>query len=155
MMPLTINTMKKYLQRSLVLILALMLLTCLAACDFDESKNHLSGGELLDDEKMSEIKNDIFSGSLPETFAEETEPSKELASNGDTTSENVVETDKKTDDVNNNENNEQTVYWTKSGSVWHTNPDCHHLKKSTNIQSGTVEEAKEAKKERLCSTCGK
>ncbi len=147
--------MKKYLKKSLVVMLTLMLLVGLAACDFDESKNHLSGGELLDDEKMSEIKNDIFSGSLPETFVEETEPSKELESNGDTASEDVDETDKKTDDDNNDIDNEQIVYWTKSGSVWHTNPECHHLKKSTNIQSGTVEEAKEAKKERLCSTCAK
>ncbi len=147
--------MKKYLQNLSAVILAVVLFASLAACDFDESKNHLSGGELLDDEKMSEIKNDIFSGSLPETFVEETEPDKTTGSDDDFTSEDIYETENKNDDANDDVSNEQIVYWTKSGSVWHTNPDCHHLKKSTNVLSGTVEEAKEAKKERLCSTCSK
>ena len=36
----------------------IILVASLASCDFDESKHHLSGGELLDDERISEIKNE-------------------------------------------------------------------------------------------------
>ena len=48
-----------------------------------------------------------------------------------------------------------TVYWTKSGSVYHSHEDCSYLLKSKNILSGTVEEAQAARKPRLCSTCAK
>lgn len=46
-----------------------------------------------------------------------------------------------------------TVYWVKSGSTWHTNRNCHSLKKSSEIISGSVEEAKAAGKERKCKVC--
>lgn len=48
-----------------------------------------------------------------------------------------------------------TVYWTKSGSVYHSHEDCSHLRNSKSVLSGTVEEAEAAGKPRLCSTCAK
>lgn len=46
------------------------------------------------------------------------------------------------------------VYWTKNGTVWHTRKECGHIKNSEVI-SGTVSEAEEAGKTRLCSSCAK
>ena len=46
------------------------------------------------------------------------------------------------------------VYWTKNGTVWHNRKECGHIKNSEAI-SGTVDEAKEAGKTRLCSSCAK
>ena len=46
-----------------------------------------------------------------------------------------------------------TVYWTKSGTKYHIYRDCQSLKKSTDILSGTIEEAKENKKAECCKYC--
>lgn len=48
-----------------------------------------------------------------------------------------------------------TVYWTASGTKYHTHRDCGSLKNSTNVISGTLEEALEAEKEGLCKRCEK
>ena len=45
------------------------------------------------------------------------------------------------------------VYWTESGTVYHTTDQCGTLKNSTAIMHGSVEEAMLAKKERPCKTC--
>ncbi len=49
---------------------------------------------------------------------------------------------------------EATVYWTDSGAVWHTKSGCSSLSKSKAVHEGTIEEAQEAGKERLCKRCG-
>ena len=49
----------------------------------------------------------------------------------------------------------KTVYWTKSGTVWHLFEDCGYLKGSTSILSGSVEKAIEEGKSKLCSSCSK
>ena len=48
-----------------------------------------------------------------------------------------------------------TVYWVKSGEVWHISLDCPSLSRSKNILSGTAEEAMSAGKSRVCKRCGK
>lgn len=48
------------------------------------------------------------------------------------------------------ENVGDTVYWTKRGKVYHKYRDCSGLKKSKNIQSGTIDESE---KPRLCKIC--
>lgn len=48
-----------------------------------------------------------------------------------------------------------TVYWVPKGKVYHIDEDCPTLSRSTDIESGTPEEAKEAGKTRLCEVCGK
>ena len=46
----------------------------------------------------------------------------------------------------------ETVYWTKSGKVYHTYADCQYIRNSANVQHGTVEESG---KDNLCKTCEK
>lgn len=46
------------------------------------------------------------------------------------------------------------VYWTVSGSVWHTDKNCSSLEHANEILSGTVNEAIAAKKSRVCKKCG-
>lgn len=43
-----------------------------------------------------------------------------------------------------------TYYWTQSGTVYHMYADCSHLKNSTNVQSGSIDQSN---KERCCKTC--
>ncbi len=47
-----------------------------------------------------------------------------------------------------------TVYWVKSGEVWHTKSTCSSLSRSKSILSGTVQEAMLAGKTRVCKRCG-
>ena len=47
-----------------------------------------------------------------------------------------------------------TVYWVKSGKVWHTTKDCPSLSRSKSILSGSVDDAMAAGKERVCKRCG-
>ena len=52
-------------------------------------------------------------------------------------------------DHNDNGNN-QTVYWTPGGSVWHSDPDCSALARSNDVRSGTVAQSG---KSRGCKRC--
>lgn len=47
------------------------------------------------------------------------------------------------------------VYWSTFGRVYHTDPDCHSLNRSDELTQGTVEQAMEANRTRLCSNCAK
>ena len=47
------------------------------------------------------------------------------------------------------------VYWTESGGVWHLFEDCGHLKNSKDVIFGTEEEAIAAGKSKVCSSCNK
>jgi len=49
-------------------------------------------------------------------------------------------------DVNN-------VYWTNSGTKYHIDGDCQHIKASPTRENGTLERAKELNKNELCKTC--
>lgn len=49
---------------------------------------------------------------------------------------------------------EATVYWTPGGSVWHISRSCSALKNSSEVLSGTQDEALAAGKERVCKKCG-
>ncbi|MBQ8207328.1 MAG: hypothetical protein IJZ89_01175 [Clostridia bacterium] len=46
-----------------------------------------------------------------------------------------------------------TVYWSKSGSVWHINRECSALSRTKEICLGSKNEAIEAGMERLCQKC--
>lgn len=48
-----------------------------------------------------------------------------------------------------------TVHWTAGGSVYHLDADCRHLRRSKEILHGTMDEATDAGKEKVCSACGK
>ena len=49
---------------------------------------------------------------------------------------------------------EITVYWVKSGEVWHISEKCPSLSRSKSILSGTVDEAMASGKARVCKRCG-
>jgi hypothetical protein len=46
-----------------------------------------------------------------------------------------------------------TVYWTESGTVYHLDDDCQHLKNSADLFKGPSSAAIENGKTRLCKTC--
>ncbi len=131
--------------KNLKILLSVVLLVFLSVsficCDFDESRNNLSGGVLLDDEKLSEIKNEILSGEPLETVSEGV-TDEETAQ----PTESAPSTEKHTE-------SDDIVYWTESGSVWHKSTSCSHLKNSKNILSGSVSDAEESGKTKPCSRC--
>ena len=58
-------------------------------------------------------------------------------------------------EANANKPYDGTCFWLVSGSVYHISKDCNYIAGKENVQSGTVEEAGAAGKERVCSVCGK
>ena len=52
-----------------------------------------------------------------------------------------------------NKNQSSTVYWVPNGEVYHTHIGCRSLARSTTILSGTLEQARQAGKTRLCRNC--
>ena len=148
-------------KRLLVVATLLILIFLFTAC---EENNDFRGGELLDSEKMSEIKSEIIGDlvtSEGETDSDINFNDTENDIGSDETFSNNVDGDvtEKTDSAAQNGNDSQNtekiiVYWTKSGKVWHLSENCRYIKNSEQI-SGTVEEAIEAGKERVCSSCGK
>lgn len=129
----------KIISKHFVVIGLLILAVFATSCDiFTPSNEVFKGGEILNAEKMSEIKAEIF-GSADET------------------TDSVIETT--SNDSSKSENSEveqpSEVYWTSGGSVWHLYEDCGHLKRGKDIISGTVQEAIDAGKEKVCSSCDK
>ena len=51
------------------------------------------------------------------------------------------------------EADEDVYYWAQKGGVWHSVSDCGYLTRTENIQSGTLEQARQAGKTRACSSC--
>lgn len=47
------------------------------------------------------------------------------------------------------------VYWSPSGKVFHTSPDCSHFTHTEELTSGTAEQAIAEGRTRLCKTCQK
>jgi hypothetical protein len=112
------------------LALLFILTVSLCSCNFDESKRNLSGGILLDDEMISEIKNEILSRE------EEKENTEEITLS--------TEAEPDTGEI---------VYWTESGSVWHKTGSCSHIKDNPDLFAGTASEARAAGKSHPCSQC--
>ena len=201
-------TMHKIIKKIFVVALCAVLFLALCACDFDESKNNFYGGELVDQEKLSELKASIITEStqtvetekeestqdkesviVQETQAVETkkeEITQDKENINDNTSTEIISTiDESGKEENQSENpsetaqeedkesvwdseneeslespteaidQEEVVYWVEGGKVWHLSTDCRYLKDKENIHCGTVEEAMEAKKTKLCSSCEK
>ena len=79
-----------------------------------------------------------------------------------TVTESVVETivtepdtsEPETTEPETTEADDGTVYWIENGSVWHNDVNCQHIK-GKEVISGTVKDAIEAGKERLCRSCEK
>lgn len=112
------------------------------------------GGEILDDEKLSEIRSKVYGSDATET--EETtdiiaQDSKPIQNETDINSYQSSSFETESSDSSDEQN---IVYWTESGEVWHLKNDCRYLK-NKKIMSGTLDDAKEAGKDRLCSACSK
>ena len=154
----------------IVFLLLLLITTALFACS---PSNRFSAGKPVSREELSEIAAGIFgteattvaetaTKSESETNSKNVETEAEVAT--ETTPEHVTaaetaskptNTDTDTDTVTETEASEattQTVYWTKSGKVYHTDPDCRYIRNSANVLSGTVEESG---KDKICSSCEK
>lgn len=149
----------KILIRILTAFLTIIIVSSVCACDFDESEKKFYGGELLNNEKLSEIKGSIFTEE-DKTESNTEEKTESIDKDTDAESESMLESvfisDFESETQGGTDEEEiLTVYWTKNGSVWHIDGECYRLNKSKEILSGSVEEAKESGKERVCSSCGK
>ena len=91
---------------------------------------------------------EITTEEITEIYTESNTESKTETESKETSETETVNTETDT------ENTEDTVYWLASGEVWHVKRDCRHIK-NKEVASGTVEQAKEAGKARVCGTCGK
>ena len=148
-------------------ITKILLATCLVAICFLQCSCALflydnarfSGGEALNDKLISEIKNDLFTsdtkGDQPSV-----EESADLKNEGNKENTDDVSTEASASSENGNTSDteasdQNVVYWTKSGSVWHSYIDCGHIKNSKNIILGTAEEALNEGKSHLCKNCEK
>lgn len=157
-------TVKTNFTKRPILIAAAVVLTLLqvimfTSCDFDESKNNFRGGELLDAEKMSEIKNELR-GTESET---EKENGSQISDESEShRGENSEGTQRDTTGTERNETESNSfagdtaiiVYWTEGGSVWHVSRDCYHIK-NKDVISGTVAEAEMSGHDKSCKTCNK
>ena len=117
--------------KCLICLLLVVALTILPACSMFWSSNHsYSGGQILDDEMMSSIREEIIS--IEETSEDEKESE---------------ETTKKTTDTGN------LVYWTEGGGVYHFYKDCGYIKSASKVTSGSDTDAHNAGKSGVCSRC--
>ena len=107
----------------------------MSACDFDESKHNFSGGELVDNERISAIKNEIPT---------------------ETASKDGFESESKEIDFSILEaypDSGEIIYWTKSGEVWHKYASCTHINDDTELFAGKVTDAVKAGKTHPCTRC--
>jgi hypothetical protein len=153
--------MKKYI-KVILAVLSAFLILLLCACDLDESSGNLQGGDLLDANRISEIKEEVLAteeSTTAETSynsATEESDSDERTNDTENTENTEVQSDTNTSNGEvSDENIGDEVYWTESGGVWHLYRDCGHLKNSQNVLSGTVADAEEAGKDHVCSSCNK
>lgn len=130
------------IKRFSILTAAFLLILSLTSCSLLDTEDRFVGGKMLDDEMMSEIREEIF-GSGDKGVGNPENPGGAPSMGG----ENLENEDK--GDVDNG----KTVYWTKSGTVWHIYSDCGSLKNAIEVFSGSVDEAREKGKEKLCSKC--
>ena len=162
----------KALSKVFFVLLLLSSIAFTSCALFLADRETFDGGEILNDEKMSEIRSKVFATDPIETDANDSEESNNNASVADQT-EQSKETDKNdkhsateteiisssaeentTVETDSLHDMQDVVYWTQNGEVWHTEQDCRYLK-NKDILSGTQEDALGAGKSRLCSSCGK
>ena len=166
---------RRYRYFAIILILTITM-AFLSSCSlFMPPKQKFDGGELLDADKLAEIKEEIFSNKSYSEDATSVQTEKETEAKTECTSEpyETVEIESKTEitseedgsvvtetDIESNtatgetERNESLVYWVDGGEVWHTNENCRYIKNKS-VVSGTVEDAMAADKTRVCSSCNK
>lgn len=155
------------MKRTIALLFVAFLILSSVSCSMVHGNHEtFNGGEILDDEKMSEIRSQIYS-----TF--ETETGKDISTQTERINADIEETDKNSYETETESESESgfsssdtdmseetetggdcNVFWTDKGEVWHLNVDCRYLNNKS-VVTGTVEDAKTAGKSRACSACGK
>ena len=149
---------------SVLLLCAILLLICGCSAYLPESET-VSSGELLTPEYMAEISQKLAEGQnttleIPsEDYTSKIEDSSILEGDDSQTEDDsvtqVISTFQQTDcTATSNEIIVSVVYWTESGSVWHNKKDCSALARSKSIMNGSIHDAVEAGKERVCKRCG-
>lgn len=119
--------------RALIIIFVIVTLLVLGSCsNYLDSPEEFYGGELVDSEMLSSLAESILA---EEELTEKVED--------ETTKEEITR------------EHDGTYYWTKSGKVYHKWSDCGYIKNSKEVFDGTLEDAIEAGKENLCSSCAK
>ena len=138
-----------------IVIVALIIAASICSCGFDESERKITGGELLNDERLSEIKDKILStesDSDQEIISEPSIEDKEKPNQSENDDSGETDTNSVTEESSMEGGFE--VYWLEGGSVWHISPKCRYLENKEYL-SGSEDEAKEAGKSKICSSCGK
>ena len=168
------------MMRKFILIIALLsAFVLLVSCsNYLNSADDFYGGDVIDAEMLSSIAESVFASDeslrpnepyVDEYASKDKETTVDSSSDGVTeetptesgTDENSEpETEVTTEDVTTEEETTKRVhdgkyYWTKSGKVYHKWSDCGYLKNSDEVFSGSFDDAQEAGKENLCSSCAK
>lgn len=145
--------------KRILLSLSVCILLFLCGCsEYMPGADTTDRGEILTPEYMAEIS---------QKLAEEKDTSSVESSEAVTTGMEysgetddvmqLIETTQPTDSSDNVSNEREavdTVYWTPNGSVWHITKECSSLSRSKNIVSGSESDAIAAGKERVCKRCG-
>ena len=131
-------------------IFLFLLISCFVSCNiFMPENRNFYGGKILDNNAMAELQKEFNeSNSATQT---ESQSLSHVESEDISTNEEITYTDT----VSNNSFESETVYWAKSGSVWHLFRDCGYLKKSNEVFSGSVNQAKANGAKKVCSSCAK
>lgn len=125
----------------------------LAACmEILPYNGYFDGGEILDDELMSEIRSKYIVEGTTENNNKSSDSS--LESELNSVSNTVETTDTAGTTIESTEENPGVAFWTENGEVYHTKNTCGYLKNKS-YMTGTIQQAIESGKERLCSSCGK
>lgn len=170
----------KLMKRSLLLLTLLVMTVISVSCSpYSDFASNDYSGETLDREMLESISASIFTSeetssvntefitdestveagqdNVTGAVAVDTETATEAdaSADGSATTEDPTEPQAVGSKDDQTEPQEELYYWTAGGEVWHKSADCRYLKKSKEILSGTVSDAKDAGKERACSGCCK
>lgn len=132
---------KPYRRSTLTILSAFIAVTALifvSCSDYIYSESGFYAGETVTPQRLAEISQSLA--------AQQTSVTSEKASAETTAALRFPDTD---------EDGETIVYFTGSGEVWHYNRDCGSIKNSSNVTSGTIEQAIAAGKSRACGVCSK
>lgn len=141
----------KFLLATFTLIFSL----CFASCSlFTPERGSFYGGKILDNEAMDELRKEFDeSSSNNDQIESGSTIGTQILTESVQNNENTQAESENTQSESENTEKSETVFWSKSGSVWHLYSDCGYLKNSNEIFSGTVSEAISNGAEKVCSSC--
>ena len=143
----------KFLLATFTLIFSL----CFASCSlFTPERGSFYGGKILDNEAMDELRKEFDeSSSNNDQIESGSTIGTQILTESVQNNENTQAESENTQSESENTEKSETVFWSKSGSVWHLYIDCGYLKNSDEIYSGTVDEAIASGVKKVCSSCEK